>query len=292
MVMEKYLHKTAADAFTRLALIVAALTLLGALVIFSLPEPHPRAVNYVDATRDLPPPDPLSYPYYSFFTTKRHHIFQYGQLNLVQRSYKRMAPTLPPGPDVSGLSLMATMPGAGKSYAIISGINGGASTLVSLGQKVRESILVEIASNHVTLARNDQNVTLPMTTVWDEQADSLLNEAGITKRAGVSYTLAVPADAEGKGGTVTIKGLGVNLIPLTEIERKDMGVPSGRGLKVARVVRKDSGLLQGDLLLAVSGRPVGSIAQVSERLKSKTGRDVFLTIIRKGKPMNVNITVP
>ncbi|WP_320173363.1 PDZ domain-containing protein [Maridesulfovibrio sp.] len=290
--MEKYLHKAAADVFFRLALIVACLTLLGSLIILSLPEPQPGAVNYVDATRDIPPPDPLTYPYYSFFTTKRRHIFQYGQLNLVQRSYKRTAPALPPGPDVSGLSLMATMPGEKKSYAIISGINGGASTLVTLGQTVRESILVEIASNHVTLARNDQNVTLPMNTVWDEQAESLLSESGISKRSGVSYTLAVPADVEGKDGTANVKGLGVNLVPLTEMERKDMGLNSGRGLKVTRVLRKDTGLLPEDLLLAVSGSPVGSIAQVSDRLKSKIGKDVFLTIIRKGKPMNVNITLP
>ncbi|WP_420250895.1 MULTISPECIES: PDZ domain-containing protein [unclassified Maridesulfovibrio] len=292
MGMEKYLHKAAADAFFRRALIVASLTLLGALIILSLPEPQPRAVNYVDATRDLPPPDPLTYPFFSFFSTKRRHIFQYGQLHLVQRSYKRTAPALPPGPDVSGLSLMATMPGEGKSYAIISGINGGASTLVTLGQMVRESVLVEIASNHVTLARNDQNVTLPMNSVWDEEADSLLSESGVTRKSGVSYKLTVPAEAEGNGGTVDIKGLGVNLIPLTVIERKDMGIPSGHGLKVARVLRKDTGLLPDDLLLAVSGRPVGSIAQVSDILESKIGKEVFLTIIRKGKPMNVNMTVP
>ncbi|TIH18118.1 PDZ domain-containing protein [Marinifilum sp. JC120] len=292
MGMERYLHKNAADAFFRIALIVAALTLVGAVLILSLPAPHPQVRNHVDATREHPPSDPLAYPHYSFFTTKRRHIFQYGQLHLVHRSYKRTAPDLPPGPNVSGLSLMATMPGAGKSYAIISGINGGASTLVTLGQLVRESILVEIASNHVTLARNDQNVTLPMNTAWEAQTESLMSEAGISEGSGSSYTLSVPSDAAAKGVNVNIKGWGVYLIPLTEMERKDMGIQSGRGLKVARVVRKDTGLLRGDLLLAVSGRPVGSIPQVDAILKNKIGKDVFLTIIRKGNPMNVDILIP
>ena len=54
MGMEKYLHKSAADSFFRIALIVAALTLVGAVLILSLPAPHPKAVNYVDAVREHP----------------------------------------------------------------------------------------------------------------------------------------------------------------------------------------------------------------------------------------------
>jgi len=296
MGMEKYLHKSAANSLFRIAVIVAALTVTGAVIILALPAPHPKAVNYVDATRDIPPPDPLAYPHYSFFSTKRHHIFQFGQLNLVHRSYKKKSaappPPLPPGPEISGLSLKATMPGAGKSYAIITGINGGASSLVSLGQIVRQSIVVEIASGYVVLTRNDQNATLRMNSAWEEQAEILLNESGITEKEGLSFALTAPLSAVGAGGNATVGGLGVNLIPLSDIERKDLGISSSSGLKVARVLRKGAGLQQGDLLLAVSGRPVSSIPQVSAVLKSKIGKDVFLTIIRKGKPMNVDIKVP
>ncbi|WP_419781845.1 PDZ domain-containing protein [Maridesulfovibrio sp.] len=280
----------------RIAMIVAALTVAGAAIILALPAPHPKAVNYVDATREIPPADPLAYPHYSFFSTKRHHIFQFGQLNLVHRSYQKKTdappPPLPPGPEISGLSLKATMPGAGKSYAIITGINGGASSLVSLGQIVRQSIVVEIASGYVVLTRNDQNATLRMNSAWEEQAEILLNESGITEKEGLSFSLAAQSNAVGTGGNATLGGLGVNLIPLSDTERKDLGISSSSGLKVARVLRKGSGLQPGDLLLAVSGRPVSSIAQVSAVLKNKIGKDVFLTIIRKGKPMNVDIKVP
>ncbi len=296
MGMEKYLHKSAADSFFRIALIVAALTLVGAVLILSLPAPHPKAVNYVDAVREHPPADPLAYPHYSFYSTKRHHIFQFGQLHLVHRSYRKEAaappPALPPGPDLSNLILKATMPSAGKSYAIITGINGSGSTLVTLGQTVRNSILVEIASNYVVLTRNDQNATLTMNSAWDAQAESLLSESGIAEKKGVSYAFSAPSDVLDKAGSVTVGGLGVNLIPLSDLERKDLGLSSASGLKVARVVRKNTGLRQGDLLLAVSGRPVSSIAQVSTVLKNKVGKDVFLTIIRKGKPMNVDIKLP
>ncbi|WP_320006590.1 PDZ domain-containing protein [Maridesulfovibrio sp.] len=296
MGLEKYLHKNAADSFLRIAIIIAVLTVSGAVVILVLPAPHPKAINYVDATRDIPPADPLNYPHYSFFSTKRHHIFQFGQLHLVHRSYKKQPaappPALPPGPDLSNLTLRATMPGAGKSYAIITGINGGTSSLVTLGQIVRESILVEIASGYVVLARNDQNATLKMNSAWDEQAESLLSESGIAEKAGLSFALSASPDVPAGGGNVTVGGLGVNLIPLSDAERKDLGIPSSSGLKVARVVHKGSGLQQGDLLLAVSGRPVSSIPQVSAVLKNKIGKDVFLTIIRKGKPMNVDIKVP
>lgn len=298
MSMQKYLHKNAANSFFRIALIVAALTLTGAVVILALPAPHPKAVNYVDATRDLPPADLLAYPHYSFFSTKRHHIFQFGQLHLVQRSYKKQSPRkappppLPPGPNISGLALKATMPGAGKSYAIITGINGGASSLVSLGQLVGQSIVVEIGSNHVTLSRNDQNATLRMNSAWEAQAESLLNESGITEKKGLSYALPFPAQTMANAGNATVGGLGVNLVPLSDEERKDLGISSSSGLLVARVMRKNIGLRQGDLLMAVSGRPVSSISQVSAILENKTGKDVYLTIIRKGKPMNVDIKVP
>ena len=184
------------------------------------------------------------------------------------------------------------MPSAGKSYAIITGINGSGSSLVTLGQTVRNSILVEIASNYVVLTRNDQNATLTMNSAWDAQAESLLSESGIAEKKGVSYAFSAPSDVLDKAGSVTVGGLGVNLIPLSDLERKDLGLSSASGLKVTRVVRKNTGLRQGDLLLAVSGRPVSSIAQVSTVLKNKVGKDVFLTIIRKGKPMNVDIKLP
>jgi|GEM_PF-4333466 hypothetical protein len=292
MGMSKYLHKNAADAFFRIALIVAALTLVGAALILALPAPQPRAVNYVDATREHPPSNLLAYPHFSFFTIKRRHIFQYGQLHLVHRSYKRATPALPHGPDISGLSLVATMPGADKSYAIIRGINGGASSLVTLGQRVRESELVEIATNYVLLVRNDQKAKLSMNSAWDAQVENLMSESGLTEGKGSSFSMAVPADAPGKGSNVQIKGWGVYLIPLSAAERQEMGLRPGRGLKVTRVARKDTGLRQGDLLLSVSGRPVGSIPQVNEILKNKIGKDVFLTIIRKGTPMNVDIKIP
>ncbi len=297
MSMGKYLHKSAADAFFRITFIVAALTLTGAVLIFSLPAPHAKTENYVDAPREHPPTDPLAYPHYSFFDTKRHHIFQYGQLDLVHRSYKQPSRTAPPprlpsGPDISGLTLKATMPGAGKSYAIITGINGAASSLVTLGQTIRQSVLVEISSNDVTLIRNDQKAILTMSSSWEGQAESLMNESGITEKTGISYSLSVPSGAVGKAGSSTVGGLGVNLIPFSVAERKDLGLPSSSGLKVARVVSNNSGLRQGDLLMAVSGNPVSSIQQVSEILKSKVGKDVYLTIIRNGKPMNVDIKVP
>ena len=297
MSMEKYLHKSAADAFMRIMLIVAALTLTGAVLILALPASHARTLNYVDATREHPPADPLAYPHYSFFSTKRHHIFQYGQLDLVHRSYKQPSrrippPQLPSGPDLSGLTLKATMPGAEKSYAIITGIKGAASSLVTLGQTIRQSILMEIGSNHVTLIRNDQKAILTMNSAWEAQTESLMSESGITEKTGLSYSLSVPSGAVGKVGNATVGGLGVNLVPLSAIERQDLGILSSSGLKVARVARKNSGLRRGDLLMAVSGTPVSSIPQVSAILKNKVGRDVYLTIIRNGKPMNVDIKVP
>ncbi|NDV27661.1 PDZ domain-containing protein [Desulfovibrio sp. JC010] len=298
MGMDKYLHKSAANSFFRITLIIAALTVTGAVLILSLPAPHPKAVNYVDATREHPPADPLAYPHYSFYSTKRHHIFQFGQLHLVHRSYKKKPkvkappPSLPSGPNLSGLVLKATMPGAGKSYAIITGINGGASSLVTLGQTIRQSILVEIGSSHVVLVRNDQNATLSMSSAWEAQAENLMSESGIIEKKGLSYALSVPGDAGDKGGSATANGLGVNLVPLTGEERKDLGISSSSGLTVTRVVRKNTGLQRGDLLLSVSGKPVSSIAQVGALLKNKIGKDVYLTIIRKGKPMNVDFKVP
>ncbi len=294
MPKSRLLNTQTAQAAQRLSLIVSVLTLAGAGLIFFLVKPPQASIPMVEAMAEPRPTHLLTYPHYSFFTTKRHHIFAYGQLDLTHRDYEKKdahrPPKLPPGPDVSGLVLAATMPGDKASFAIIRGLEDGRESLVALGEKVRDSKLAEIASDKIVLARNAQNATLALQDNWRSAADELL-QASHLEPAPEDAAYAYPgAPAATAGPKQAVKNLGLFMAPLSDQERMALDLAAGVGLEITQINRKDLHIETGDLLVAVEGKPVGQVKQVLELVQNGSGKGLYLTLIRKGHPLNVLVS--
>ncbi len=73
--------------------------------------------------------------------------------------------------------------------------------------------------------------------------------------------------------------LGLALRPLDPMERRQAGLPAGLVIEDAGGAAQAAGVQPGDLLLAVNGRPVSSVAQVRE-VVSKSSKTVALLIQR------------
>jgi hypothetical protein len=293
MPLHALLNTKSAQALHRLSMIAAILSLTGALFIFLAVKAPVISVPQVASTAVLPPPPPLAYPRYSFFTAKRRSIFEFGTLDLVHRDYKLEAPGLPPGPNLNGLQLVASLPGAVSSYAIIKGLEGAKDSVVELGEKVRDSILVEIASDHVVLTRNAQNATLIMKDPWEAQAQGMLEASHLRPDSVAVYEFPANRTATARSGATTAvaprqsPSLGLFLEPLDDNQRRQLDLPAGQGLLVTQVNRKGVNIAKGDLLVAVAGKSVGSMNQLLQILKNNAGRDLYLTLIRDGKAINL-----
>lgn len=299
MLNTKLLNKQSAKTIRRLSLIVSALTLVGAAVIFFFVQPPPWSFSKVEAVVEQRPDLQLVYPSYSFSSNRRIDIFKFGNTRrnrqpLIKKVPKQAAYTLP-GPNATGLTLLATLPGRDSSYCILKGLDGSGETVVSLGEKIRDSLLAKVDSDSIVLTRNAQNMTLLLNTPWRAEADNLLKGSNIPIKgsyAAYAYTPSqtnpddIAADTESE-----IRDLDLFMVPLTEDERKKMELTPDIGLRIIKVTRSDLDVMPGDLLVAASGKPVGRVEQVLELLQNDRAGDLSLTLIRKGKPINVRVAI-
>jgi S1-C subfamily serine protease len=52
----------------------------------------------------------------------------------------------------------------------------------------------------------------------------------------------------------------------------------------------DGGLIPGDVIVAVEGKPVESVARLTSRLDDyEVGQTVHLTVLRQGRKLDVNV---
>ncbi|HEX2698047.1 MAG TPA: trypsin-like peptidase domain-containing protein [Anaerolineales bacterium] len=128
-----------------------------------------------------------------------------------------------------------------------------------------------------------------------------LNTSGLAR--GMALTIPVKAawriaDALDKHGTVKRGYLGVRTqsVDVPESARKALKRDQEHGLLVLWLEEKgpaeQSGLLVGDILVAVSGQPVGDPDDLFAALNSDTvGKSVAVEVLRGGKPETVKVTV-
>ncbi len=128
-----------------------------------------------------------------------------------------------------------------------------------------------------------------------------LNTSGLTR--GSALTIPVKgawriADALAKHGTVKRGYLGVRTQPVDvpEAARKALKREQGHGLLVMWLEEggpaEKGGLLVGDILVAISGQPVGDPDDLFSALNSDTvGKSVAVEVLRGGKPETVKVTV-
>ena len=128
-----------------------------------------------------------------------------------------------------------------------------------------------------------------------------LNTSGLTRGSSLTIPVKVAwriAEALAKHGTVKRGYLGVRTQPVEvpEAARQALGREQGHGLLVLWLEEggpaATSGLLVGDILVGISGQPVGDPDDLFAALNSETvGKSVPVEVLRGGKPETVQVTV-
>jgi len=110
---------------------------------------------------------------------------------------------------------------------------------------------------------------------WGESPINLLQDVLITVRD--------PAD----------EALGATLTPVPDPLRAQLALPTGQGVIVASVAGDGpaarAGLEQNDILLTLAGKPLAEADDLSEQLKDAGKSPVALSLLRKGKPVTINV---
>ena len=128
-----------------------------------------------------------------------------------------------------------------------------------------------------------------------------LNTSGLTRGSSLTIPLKVAwrvADALAKHGSVKRGYLGVRTQPveIPEAARQALKREQAHGLLVLWLEEggpaEKSGLLVGDILVAVSGQPVGDADDLFSALSSDTvGKAIAVEVLRGGRPEAVTVTV-
>jgi len=128
-----------------------------------------------------------------------------------------------------------------------------------------------------------------------------LNTSGLTRGSSLTIPVKVAwriAEALEKHGSVKRGYLGVRTQPveIPEAARQALQREQGHGLLVLWLEEggpaEKGGLLVGDILVAISGQPVGDPDDLFAALNSETvGKAIAVEVLRGGRPESVNVTV-
>ena len=99
-----------------------------------------------------------------------------------------------------------------------------------------------------------------------------------------------PYDRDNLAGNDGGGKLGLALRPLDPVERRQVGVASGLVIEDAGGAAEAAGVQPGDLLLAVNGKPVSSVAQVRE-VVGKSSKSVALLIQRGDEKIFIPVRI-
>lgn len=90
--------------------------------------------------------------------------------------------------------------------------------------------------------------------------------------------------------------LGVELVEATPELRRHLGGDDDRGLLVSKVLAgtpaESADIRVGDLILAVGGDPIARVADLRSALASRVGESFDIDLVRDGRPLSVNVTLP
>jgi S1-C subfamily serine protease len=128
-----------------------------------------------------------------------------------------------------------------------------------------------------------------------------LNTSGLTRGSSLTIPVKVAwrvAEALAKHGSIKRGYLGVRTQPveIPEAARKALQREQGQGLLVLWLEEdgpaEKGGLLVGDILVGVSGQPVGDPDDLFAALNSETvGKAAAVEVLRGGRPETVQVTV-
>jgi serine protease Do len=90
--------------------------------------------------------------------------------------------------------------------------------------------------------------------------------------------------------------LGVELVGVTDELREHLGGEAGKGVLVGRVLSgsaaEAAGIQVGDLIVEVDGSAVQDAGELREELGGKQGKTFTIEVLRSGRPVSVQVTIP
>jgi serine protease Do len=163
-----------------------------------------------------------------------------------------------------------------KSPAAAAGLKAGDVILQIDGEPMVQAGAV---SSRIGLSRPGQKVKLK---IWRDQAERDV-EVTLTTAKGETRAEAEPGGDAAKGGR-----LGLALRPLTPEERQQASIDQGLLVQSAQGPAARAGLEQGDVVLAINGKPVASVDDIKRVLDGKP-RSVALLVWRDGDRLFVPV---
>ncbi len=163
-----------------------------------------------------------------------------------------------------------------KSPAAAAGLKAGDVILQIDGEPMVQAGAV---SSRIGLSRPGQKVKLK---IWRDQAERDV-EVTLTTAKGEARAEAEQAGDGAKGGR-----LGLALRPLTAEERQQASLDQGLVVQGAQGPAARAGLEQGDVVLAINGKPVSSVDDIKRVLDGKP-RSVALLVWRDGDRLFVPV---
>jgi serine protease Do len=163
-----------------------------------------------------------------------------------------------------------------KSPAATAGLKAGDVILQIDGEPMVQAGAV---SSRIGLSRPGQKVKLK---IWRDQAERDV-EVTLTTAKGEARAEAEPGGDAAKGGR-----LGLALRPLTPEERQQASIDQGLLVQSAQGPAARAGLEQGDVVLAINGKPVSSVDDIKRVLDGKP-RSVALLVWRGGDRLFVPV---
>ena len=163
--------------------------------------------------------------------------------------------------------------------ALVSNVErGGAADQAGL----RSGDVIRKLDGKPIVASGDLPAMLGIATPGDQVKLDVWRDGKIVQvkaRLGDASEKAEPAAREAVAGADNHARLGLSLRPLEPIERRQSGIGAGLVIEDASGAAANAGVLPGDVLLSVNGRPVTSVEQVRAAVGSST-RSVALLIQR------------
>lgn len=292
------ISRRAADRYQRVCWLTAVASLLAALCLMFVANDPPAARE--ELAKPLRPesiPAPFQYTPFEEIAAHGDSLFNYTDPTLTPYTFKKQQSTAAAaaasqaalaaaGPDLSGLRLVATLPGLREAWAILEENPGRKDLLVPLGGKIRGSFLAAITPESVEFSSGVGVTSLPLWKPWTDAPGAHL---GRDQSAGLSRRVAAPVAEAPSPIVAASRSQGRRLGISVRYFKPGESHTSGQGLYVTDVLRSGLDVRPGDILLKVDGNAVSVIDKLAEYLHSLKNDRVRLTLLRNGETKEVEV---
>ncbi len=152
----------------------------------------------------------LLFPKYRDLASSRPTPFEFQQLVRikVQLRVKPEPPPPPPKPDITGLTLVGTAPGASSAVAVLNDEQSGQMTNIRPGDKIRNSVVKDIHVDKIVLALDAEEAEISLTPIMG--SENLLRQLqGLPPLPGQQTFKKKPAPARPTSMPTQISGSAV-----------------------------------------------------------------------------------